>query len=114
MARIITDFETWFMDESDRVYRYLVYKKVWTPLEMDKKYTDESEYENGGHYTLCHIEEAIEMSPGNWMLGLRDIYEDGCISKHISYYPLSDIRLSCFDDDQKLELFEEEDANYDE
>ncbi len=113
MARIITDFETWLLDESERIYRYLVYKKVWTPLEMDKKYSDESEYENGGLYTLCLIEEAIEMSPGIWMLGLREIYEDGVISKNIKYYPLNDIRLTCFDEDQEIELQEECDEEFD-
>lgn len=109
MARIITDFETWLLDESERIYRYLVYKKVFTPYEQEKKYSDESEYENGGHYTLCHIEEAIDMGNGNWMLGLREIYDDGLVSSHIDYYPLSDIRLSCFDDDQKMKLGDDND-----
>jgi hypothetical protein len=108
MAKIITDFETWLLDGSDRIYRYLVYKKVWTPLEMDKKYSDESEYENAGHYSFCKIEEAVELSPGSWMLGLREIYDDGCVSGHVNYYPLSDIRLSYFDEDQNMELYSDD------
>ena len=111
MARIITDFETWLMDESDtRIFRYLVYKKVYTPLEQDKKYIDESEYEDGGMYTMAKIEEAIDMGNGNWMLGLREIYEDGSIAHNLKYVMLNEIRLWSFDDDQKMELWDEDDA----
>ena len=112
MARIITDFETWLMDESDtKIFRYLIYKKVYTPYEQDKKYMDESEYEDGGHYTMAKIEEAIDMGNGNWMLGMRTIYEDCSVSKHITYVMLNVIRLECFDEDQNMELWDEEDEN---
>ena len=107
MARIITDFETWLLDESDtRIFRYLIYKKIYTPHEQDKKYIDESEYENGGHYTLAKIEEAIDLNNGNWMLGMREVYEDGSVSKHLEYVKLDEIRLMSFDEDQKIELWD--------
>ena len=111
MARIITDFETWLMDESDtRIFRYLVYKKVYTPHEQEQKYIDESEYEEGGIYTLAKIEEAIDLGNGNWMLGMREIYENGSVSKNIKYVMLNEIRLWSFDEDQNMELWDEDDA----
>jgi hypothetical protein len=110
MARIITDFETWLIDESDtRIFRYLVYKKVYTPREQHEKYVDESEYEDGGIYTLAKIEEAIDIGNGDWMLGMREIFEDGSVSKHIKYVKLNEIRLYSFDEDQELQL--QDDAN---
>ena len=111
MARIITDFETWLLDESDtRIFRYLVYKKVYTPLEQERKYIDESEFEDGGMYTMAKIEEAIDMGNGNWMLGMREIYEDGSIAHNLKYVMLNEIRLWLFDDDQDVELWDEEDV----
>ena len=111
MARIITDFETWLLDESDtRIFRYCIYKRVYTPLEQEKKYMDESEFEDGGIYTMAKIEEAIDMSNGNWMLGMREIYEDGCVSKNIKYVMLNEIRLWSFDEDQNFELYDEDDV----
>ena len=109
MARIITDFETWLMDESDtRIFRYLVYKKVYTPREQHEKYIDESEYEDGGMMSLAKIEEAIDMGNGNWMLGMREIFEDGSVSKHLKYVMLNEIRLWSFDEDQDLQLLDDE------
>ena len=111
MARIITDFETWLLDESDtRIFRYLVYKKVYTPLEQDAKYIDETEYEDGGSYTFAKIEEAIDMGISGWMLGMREIYEDGSISKNVKYVMLNEIRLWSFDEDQNMEIGEDDDC----
>ena len=53
------------------------------------------------------LNEAIDMENGNWMLGLREIYEDGCVSKNIKYVMLNEIRLWSFDEDQSMELWEE-------
>ena len=99
MPKFITDFETWLLDYGDRLYRYLVYKRMFTP-------EDESEYEDN-HYGLCQIAEAIELS-GDWLLGLRTIGEDGEIYGMIHYYKLSEIRLAFFENDQHIELYEEE------
>ena len=108
MAKIITDFETWLIDETDtRIFRYLVYKKVYTPREQHERYVDESEYENGGMYTLAKIEEALDMGNGDWMLGMREIFDDGSIAKHLKYVRLSEIRLSSFDEDQEIEIWDD-------
>lgn len=107
MAKIITDMETWLTDYSDRIYRYLVYKKMFTPYEEREAFSDESVYESN-HYQLCQIEEAIDIGNGDWLLGLRNIDDDGQVFGQMVYLRLSEIRLEFFDRDQTLELYEGE------
>lgn len=112
MANIITDFVTWLSDYGDRLYRYLVYKKMFTPYEQQRAFSDESVYEDT-HYELCQIAEVIDLGDGDWLLGLRTIGDDGKIYGMIHYYKLSEIRLALFENDQHLELYEEGDEEYD-
>ena len=113
MANVITDFETWLLDYGDRLYRYLVYKRTFTPYEQQHAFMDESVYEDT-HYELCQIEEAIDLGDGEWLLGLRTIGDDGKIYGMIHYYKLSEIRLALFEDDRKLELYEDKEEDDDE
>ena len=41
MANVITDFETWLLDYGDRLYRYLAYKRTFTPYEQQHAFMDE-------------------------------------------------------------------------
>ena len=41
----MTDLETWVHDNTDTFYRISRYKRLYTPYEQDKKYSDESVYE---------------------------------------------------------------------
>jgi hypothetical protein len=107
MADVITDFETWLLDHGDRLYRYLVYKRIFTPYEQQNAFVDESAYEDS-HYNLCKIEEAIDLGLGEWLLGLRTVGEDGKLYGMIHYYKLSEIRLALFENDQCVELYEKE------
>lgn len=106
MSKIITDFETWIRACGDRLYRYLVYKRMFTPYEQQNAFEDESEYEEP-YYKLCQIAEAIDLG-GDWLLGLRTIGEAGKVYGRIHYYKLSEIRLAFFENDQRLELYEYE------
>ena len=104
-----TDMETWFCDNSDRIYRFVVYKKLFTPYEQDKKFMDESQFEDA-HYRFGFIEEAIELGNGEWLLGFREVVE-GEVCSYLSYFKLSDIQLSYFEKDQDmLSEEDEEDA----
>lgn len=105
---IITDMETWLRDLGERIYRYGIYKKLFTPYEQRECFTDESLYEDGS-YSLCRIVEAIDIGHGDWLLGLQEIFDDGLIFKNIRYVRLSEIRLSYREEDQNLELYEESD-----
>ena len=102
-----TDMETWFSDNSDRIYRFVVYKKLFTPYEQEQKFSDESQFEDT-HYRFGFIEEAIELGHGEWLLGLREII-DGEVSA-INYFKLSDIQLSYFEQDQNMLSDEEDEA----
>lgn len=102
-----TDMETWFSDNSDRIYRFMVYKKLFTPYEQEQKFSDESQFEDT-HYRFGFIEEAIELGHGEWLLGLREII-DGEVYD-INYFKLSDIQLSYFEQDQNMLSDEEDEA----
>lgn len=106
MAKVITDMETWLLDFEERIYRFVVYKKLFTPYEQDKKFMDESQFEDT-HFRFAFIEEAVELGHGEWLLGFREII-DGETCNNIDYYKLSDIQLSYFEIDQNM-LKEEED-----
>lgn len=101
-----TDMETWFLDNSDRIYRFVVYKKLFTPYEQDKKFSDESQFEDT-YYRFGFIEEAIELGQGEWLLGFREVI-DGEVCSYISYFKLSDIQLSFFEQDQGMLSDEDE------
>lgn len=101
-----TDMETWFLDNSDRIYRFVVYKKLFTPYEQDKKFSDESQFEDT-HYRFGFIEEVIELGQGEWLLGFREVI-DGEVCSYISYFKLSDIQLSFFEQDQGMLSDEDE------
>ena len=101
-----TDMETWFSDNSDRIYRFVVYKKLFTPYEQDKKFSDESQFEDT-HYRFGFIEEVIEFGQGEWLLGFREVI-DGEVCSYISYFKLSDIQLSFFEQDQGMLSDEDE------
>ena len=102
-----TDMETWLSDNSDRIYRFMVYKKLFTPYEQEQKFSDERQFEDT-HYRFGFIEEAIELGHGEWLLGLREII-DGEVYD-INYFKLSDIQLSYFEQDQNMLSDEEDEA----
>lgn len=105
------NMESWMLTNRDKTFRYLVYKKVYTPHEQQKAYMDESEYENGGYYSKCKIEEAIDLG-GDWLLGMRILEDDNEKTGILHYVRLNEIRLSCFENDQ--EGYEEADETDDE
>jgi len=91
----VTDFETWLHDNSDRIYRYWVYKKMFTPYEQDQKFIDESCFvDNKCEYGI--IREAIELPDGDILIGFIDPHtrEDSHAYGYINYYKLSEITLA--------------------
>lgn len=99
----ITNIGTWLQDNKDVTFRLLVYKKVYTPLEQEKKYSDESEYENGGYYKYVKIVKAIEI-PNDVLLEVspvkyNDFEEEIGVYNLSEFYRLSEIRLSRIGED---------------
>lgn len=102
MASQVTDMETWLLDNDERIFRYLVYKKMFTPYEQEKAFIDESQFESD-RYMFGKIEEAIELGSGEWLIGIRNIDDNNQLCNSISFYRLSDIKLEFFEEDQYKE-----------
>jgi len=104
---MVTDMETWVADNEGRIIRYLVYKRLFTPYEQEKKYMDESEFDDI-HFRFGAIEEAIELGGGEWLLGIR-MYDDIDFKPYniIEYHKLSDIKLSFYERDMEGDTEEE-------
>lgn len=97
---MITDFETWYRDVGrDRLFRFLVYRRMFTPYETEEKFVDEIEYESA-FYSFGRIEEAIDLG-GDWFLGIREVFpdEEENESDTLTYYRLSEIRLAFREED---------------
>lgn len=104
----ITDLETWLIDNDERIYRYLVYKRMFTPYEQQRAFEDETIFEDD-YYTLAKITEAIDLGNGEWLLGFTSVDRDTLrINQYTEYYKLSEIRLSYFGDEKKIRDVEED------
>lgn len=72
MAKQWTDLDTWMHDNSDeRIFRVWKYKRVFTPYEQDKKFIDESVYEDE-ECMYAWLDEVVEFGNGRVMFGFRD------------------------------------------
>ena len=93
----ITDMPTWISDNSDRIYGFLVYKKIYTPYEQQQKFEDESQFEDE-QLTFCKIKEAVDLGSGDWLLGLQLLFEDDPNedTNNLDYHRLSDIQLCSY------------------
>lgn len=107
-----TNIGTWIHDSQEgQIFRYCVYKKVWTPYEQDKKFSDESQFENGGYWKYAIITNVIEI-PNDVLLEFEEVEREdydcgpfkpiGCKS----YYKLSDICLEKCDEDNEKQITE--------
>lgn len=101
----VTDMLTWLLDNSERIFRYQVYRRLFTPFEQQQAYMDETQFEST-HYSFGIIEEAIDLGNGEWLIGIREIVEDE-VTDTVGFHRLSDIKLSLMECDQNM-LSEEE------
>lgn len=106
MANCYENMFTWLKANQGKIFRFLIYRRMFTPYEIDEKYSDETVYEDGGNYEYGKIEEVIQLD-GDYLVGIKLCYVDydPCeISERgaITYVRLSEIRLSCFDIDNEV------------
>lgn len=101
----ILDFGSWISKNYGKIFRYLVYKKLFTPYEQQQAFFDESIYE-GSCYSYGIIEEAISLGDGKWFLGIRRVYEDNEIGDIIEYYRLDEIKIEYFEYDNQENMEE--------
>ena len=106
------DFETFVLDEGDRIYRYQVYRRMFTPYEQEQSFMDESVFEDSSH--PCKICETITLPDGDILLGLSDVFEDDdggyTVDDDITYYKLSEIRLECRKSDNTYSEVDEDEG----
>lgn len=110
---MMTDLETFLLDYADTtIFRIYKYKRVFTPYEQDKKYSDESIFENGSYPIYVYIRMAIELPDGDILLKMEETLpvderdtEDDDISKDKSfiYEKLSDICIREYERDNAIE-----------
>lgn len=101
----ILDFGSWISKNYGKIFRYLVYKKLFTPYEQQQAFFDESIYEDSC-YSYGIIEEAISLGDGKWFLGIRRVYEDNEIGDIIEYYRLDEIKIEYFEYDNQENMEE--------
>ena len=107
----MTDFDTFVLDNQDKIFRYYKYVRVWTPFELDKKYSDESIFENDGYAEFAYIRQAIELPDGDILLKLEIthspeddmLYQDEDNDRIYKYEKLSDIVLEEYSSDNEKE-----------
>lgn len=101
----ITNIGTWMMDHDDKVFRFYIYKKAFTPFEQKQCYRDESIYENASYPMIAYITNVIEL-PGDILLELKEYDEDPDedYQKQLNdvryYYKLSEIKMEYHESDQ--------------
>lgn len=104
------DFDTFIHDiGEDRIFQMLVFKKIFTPYEQDRKFINESKYTSDS-YRDIKIREII-MLPNDILLGIQELYDDYEELEEenytIEYYKLSDIELSYNKNREKYYLGED-------
>lgn len=101
MAMTYGDLHTFVLDHEHCVFRYWVYKRMFTPLEISEKFMDQSEFEDTTA-SFGLIRECIELGNGDFLLGLSPVYHESEdeVSKDVYYYRLSEIRLCRVASDQ--------------
>ena len=107
--RVHSDIKEFFKAHYGHIFRFWVYKKMFTPYEQDKKFSDETIYEN----EHCCYGRIIEVSPlpdGDILLAFQvdDNYENGINDiDYVTYHKLSEIQLDwCKQDQVEDELIE--------
>jgi hypothetical protein len=82
----------------DIPFRFWVYRRIFTPYEQEKKFTDESYYED----TCCkiaYIKELIILPDDDILIGFVSIDYNETDIKCCEYLKLSEIRLVRYDGD---------------
>lgn len=96
------DVREFFREHENRLFRYLVHKRIFTPYEMAKQFIDQSCYESSC-YHRGYVREIVFLPDGDVLLGIAEIFESDADLhdeyRNMKYYRLSDIRLEFFPKD---------------
>lgn len=114
----MNDFTEYIKSNPDQIYRFLIYRRMFTPYEMENKFIDDDEFIDS-HYRFCKITNIFPVGD-DFILEL-DLYSndysydaDGdcfeCLSRdeHKMFKRLSEIELEIFDFDNRMEVINDE------
>ena len=90
-------FKEWLEVHKDDYFRYWVHKVMFTPYEIEKKFEDQSCFEDD-ECMYGYIVDHVVLPDNDVMIGLSESKDGG----YISYYKLSaiDLALSDFDEEE--------------
>lgn len=91
------DVKAFFKAIENRPIRYWVYKRMFTPYELEHKFMDESVFEDS-YATEGYIKEVVLLPDNDVLLGIArgsEINsEDDDYTYMVDYHKLSEIRMS--------------------
>jgi len=96
-----------FDTHQDDIFMFWVYRKVYTPYEQKRAFTDESVFED----TQAHfgfVIECISLGGGDFLLGFKTVADPDeedvrSYNTPIEYYRLSEIRIGLYQPENKEE-----------
>ena len=94
--------ETFLHDFENKLIRFWVFKKMFTPLEHQQKYFDQSQYESTtamfGYIKVC-----VNLGSGDYLVGIQPEFGDGELEQDLYFYRLSELRFQILEIDQPEE-----------
>lgn len=72
---VYDNFKQFFEQNPDRIYRYWVYRRMFTPYEQKQAYMDESFFEQS-QALFGVVREVVPLPNGDLFLGIAAIAED--------------------------------------
>ena len=93
---VYEDFRQFIEQNPNRIFRYWVYRRMYTPYEQKQGFMDESFFEQS-QALFGVIREVIPLTNGDLLLGIADITEDTseltAENRQMAYHRLSDLHL---------------------
>lgn len=84
----------WIKQNENTQFFLWVYRRGYTPYEMDKRFIDQSHFENSVADTV-RIVEIVNLHNGDYLLGTQSYCEiDDEYLNSVEYYKLSEVRLA--------------------
>ena len=89
------NLEEFFEANQNTVFRYWIYKKMFTPYEQENKFVDESIFTDP-HAYFGRIQSIVSLQNGDYLLGILRTDNDD----YVHYYKLSEIHIEFYEGDQ--------------
>ena len=101
--RVYASLTDYLVKNGERIIRFWIFKRKFTPLEMEKKYIDQGCFEETS--ARCGIiREVIVLPDNDVLLGICELAEDvselSSPISYLEYYKLSELRIGYFPKDE--------------